>query len=361
MKRQAVALTILLLASTLPALAQRVEVKALGSYEYDAKQAEGKKFATAKPTEEEKSKALAAARLSAWKIYVSGMNPSRQQAVFKHERALLERLDEFVTDYVVTDAVKDPESRSLKVAARFAFNDERVAQALQALSVSPESVAAGGGSAFSFLFVSRKASTITQFDARKTEVAQSETATVKAADGGATSVQSSTRGGSTLQKEDVVQYEVSSSQDLDAAIGENLSTSGIEFVGYDDIVANCSAVPAQKFRGEFASSDEMSPDTRRMVIKAAKDCEIRYFAFGTVDTGVASLDPVTGNKRVYVSVRSQLWDISQKLPRRISSVGPKQYAGLGPDQSVASRNALNAAARDVSKTLVDQLNAKGIR
>jgi len=56
-----------------------------------------------------------------------------------------------------------------------------------------------------------------------------------------------------------------------------------------------------------------------------------------------------------------LWDISPKLPRKIGSVGPVQYSGLGPDQSVASRNALQNAARETARSLVDQLNARGIR
>ena len=345
--------------------AQRVEVNAVGTYAYDAKQAEGRQFATSKPTEDEKSKAVTAARQSAWKIYVSNMNPARQQAIFKHEKALLEQLGDFITDQTVLDAAKGtPNRASLKVAVRFAFNDERVARAIQALTVGDDkSAAASGGSTFSFLFLSRKATSIQQFDARKTAVTQTESATVKARDGGATSTNSSTTGGSTIQKEDTVTYEVTSAEDLDSAIGENLNASGIEYVSYSDVVANCNAMPSRKFSDDFVKSDEMTPETRKAIIAALRsaDCNVKYFLFGTVDTGVADVDPVTGNKRVYVSVRSQLWDITQKLPRKLSSVGPKQFAGVGPNQSVASKNALNVAARDVSRTLVDQLNAKGIR
>jgi hypothetical protein len=61
-----------------------------------------------------------------------------------------------------------------------------------------------------------------------------------------------------------------------------------------------------------------------------------------------------------VSVRSQLLDITGKLPRIIASVGPIQYAGLGPNQDVAKRNALNLAAVEVAKAISDQLNSKGM-
>jgi hypothetical protein len=34
---------------------------------------------------------------------------------------------------------------------------------------------------------------------------------------------------------------------------------------------------------------------------------------------------------------------------------------MGPDQTVASKNALNLAAKETGKQLVDQLNAKKVR
>jgi hypothetical protein len=88
---------------------------------------------------------------------------------------------------------------------------------------------------------------------------------------------------------------------------------------------------------------------------------VNYFAVGTLDVGLNDVDPVTGNQRVHVSVRGQVWDISKKLPRRIASVGPVQYAGLGPDPEVAMRNALRLSASQSAKVIVDQLNAKGLR
>ena len=72
-------------------------------------------------------------------------------------------------------------------------------------------------------------------------------------------------------------------------------------------------------------------------------------------------DPVTGEKRVYVSVRSQVLDLSGMLPRILASVGPVQYAGLGPDQQVAMRNALQSAAKEVASSISDQLKSKGMQ
>lgn len=248
------------------------------------------------------------------------------------------------------------------MVVRVAFNEEAVTQALAKLTVgNGQQAARSQDSLFSFLFMARKATSITQFAARRNTVQKVDAAATTAADGGTSDMRSDSTGGSSQQKEDAVTYAVTSSQDLDAAMGEVLSTAGIEYVVYDDIVSNCKGVPQKKFQAEFVESDELSPQTRADLISAARACEVRYFAYGTIDSEVASIDPVSGSQKVFVSVRSQLWDISKKLPRKIGSVGPKQYAGLGPNQTVARRNALGIAARDLARTLVDQLNAKGIR
>lgn len=347
----------ILMAAAASALAQRVEVKGVGTYQY-----EGGFFSSSKPTDEETAKAVAVAKLSAWKNYVATLNQARQQALGQHEKEALDNLDKFIIDFVVIDAVKDSSTKTVKVAARVAFNDQAVSQFVSGVTVgNGQQAARSQDSLFSFLFMARKATSIRQFDTRRTAVRQHESATTTAADGAVSSTQTASVGGNALKKEDEVAYGVSSSQDLDSAMGEVLSSSGIEYVGYEDIVSNCSAVPVKTFQSEFVNADELSPQTRASVISAARNCDVRYFAYGTIDTEIATVDPVTGNQKVFVSVRSQLWDIRQRLPRKIGSVGPKQYAGLGPNQSVAGRNALSAAARDLAKTLVDQLNAKGIR
>lgn len=339
-----------------PALAQRVDVKGVGTYQVEGKSSGNLVSA------DERAKALASAKTAAWRSFVASMSPARQQVIAQHEGPVLAQMDKFIIESVVIDSLKDTETRVVKVVARFAFNEEAVGQFLGTLAVgNGDAAARSQDSLFSFLFMARKATAITRFDARRNDVRQVEEAATTQADGGRSAMVSESTGGSTQQKEDAISYAVASSQDLDAAMGEVLSTAGIEYVGYDDIVSNCNGVSPKKFQAEFVGSDELTPETRAAIINAARACEVRYFAYGTVDTQVASTDPVSGNQRVYVAVRSQLWDISRKLPRKIGSVGPKQYSGLGQDQHIASRNALSIASRDLAKTLVDQLNAKGIR
>jgi hypothetical protein len=344
----------LLLSIASPALAERVELKGVGAAAYDAKG--GQNAANAA-----EARAVGEARQAAWRNFVAAQTPSRQQVIARHEAEFGASLDKFIIESVVVASQKD--AGNIKVVVRVAFNDEAVARMVSDLSVGGGNAQAPGGqpSVFTFLFMARKATSITQFDARRSAVRQAVAANSTADDGGVTATRNVTVGGSSLQKADAVTYEVTSSQDIDAAMGEVLQAANIDYVGYDDIVNACHGLPKQRFQAEYVQADELSPQTRGEVINAARACDVRYFATGTIDTEVATIDPVTGGQKVFVSVRSQLWDLSKKLPRKIGSVGPTQYSGLGENQSVAGRNALALASRDAMKSLVDQLNAKGIR
>lgn len=347
----------LMLGLPFSAHADKVEVKGVGTSSY-----EGSFFSSGNPTDKEKQAALSSAKLVAWKNFVARLNPAQQSMIRQNETSVLANLDRFISDVIVLDIQKNQEMKTISMTVRVAFNDEIVTQYLQGLAVgNGQQSARSKDSLFSFLFMARKQTSIKQFDAKRTDVAKGIAARTVHADGSVSGEVMLQSGGNTERKEDAVKYAVTSSQDLDAAMGEVVTTSGIEYVGYDDIVSNCRGLPVQKFQNEFVNADEMSPKTRAQVLNAARSCEVRYFATGTVDAGVADVDPVSGNKRVSVSVRAQLWDIAGKLPRKVGSVGPKQYYGLGPDQSVASRNALSSAADETARILVDQLNAKGIR
>ena len=350
-------LSVILLSLSLGALADRVEVKGVGTYTFD-----GKLFSPEKPTESEKQLGLAEAKKSAWKGFVAKQNPSQQQMIFKNEQYFTQNIDRFIVDTVVLDASKDPNLKTLTVVARVAFNDVAVAQYLQQTSTGSGTAGArSSDSTFAFLFMARKQTSVKKFDERRTDVRQSTTASTKAADGAVTNESVDQSGGNSLRKEDEVTYAVTSSQDLDAAMNEALSTSGVEPVSYEDIVGTCNGPAPKSFQSEYVSADEMSPKTRTAVFTAARACDVRYFAMGTIDSGAPARDPVSGGVQVYVSIRAQLMDLSQKLPRKVGSVGPKTFSGLGPDQAVAARNALVAATKETAKILVDQLNAKGIR
>ena len=72
-------------------------------------------------------------------------------------------------------------------------------------------------------------------------------------------------------------------------------------------------------------------------------------------------DPGSGLKRVYATVMAQVYQDDGLFFETVASVKPTQFAGLGPNETVAETNALIKAAESASNEIVQQLNAAGIR
>ena len=360
MKYLFVCLSFLLLSFT--AQAERIEQKGIGTIPFD-----GALFSK-DPSSDEKKKAVDAAKLSAWKNYTATLNAAKQQMLLSNEKEVNANLEKFITDFQIIDQKIDKETKTFSVVIRAGFNSGALDQFLQSANLgaaSGQKYDSTTESAFSFLFTARKATSLKQFDQRVTTKEKASTSnSVKDSSDGTTvsATKEKTTGGSRLSQEDKVTYAVSSSRDVDSAMGDALTSAGINYASYDDIVGNCNAPASSQFQKEYVDNDELSAQTRTKIINAAKECGIQFFAIGTLDAGVNDVDPVSGNQRVFVSVTAQLWDISAKpLPRKIGSVGPVQFSGMGPNQSVASKNAQNLAAKETGKQLVDQLNAKKVR
>jgi hypothetical protein len=88
---------------------------------------------------------------------------------------------------------------------------------------------------------------------------------------------------------------------------------------------------------------------------------IRILALGTMDVGVRSIDPTTGLVRVTVTISGKVLDLSGRFPKVLTALSAIQYAGLGADESTARTKALQIAADEASKEMVDALNAKQFR
>lgn len=314
--------------------------------------------------------ALHAAKLAAWDLYTARFNDAKMKVYLANKERFAGNIDEFVKNLVIVDQQADTASHTLRVVVHAEVNETAVDSILDSTSVASRQ-GTGSGSTLVFVFLAREATKAKSFDtrvAKVTRIDSSKTSMEKADDSDdveatgnrSSEIQETTYGGSAESKRSQVVYEVSSPEDVTAAMSDVLGTSGFEVASYDDVVANCGGVDRSIVMKEFSASDDISAQTRHSVIEASRKCGASLFATGTIDMGVQDTDPVSGNKRVYVSVRGQVWDIRQMLPRKVASVGPVQFAGLGPDDTVATRNALNLASRAAAKTLVDQLNAKQI-
>jgi hypothetical protein len=91
-----------------------------------------------------------------------------------------------------------------------------------------------------------------------------------------------------------------------------------------------------------------------------RNAKIPYLTLGTLDIGFANPDPATGLLRVPVTVNAKVLDVSDMIPDTVATVGPVQYAGLGPTEAEAQTNALKLAAQNAAKELISQLNSAGV-
>ena len=65
--------------------------------------------------------------------------------------------------------------------------------------------------------------------------------------------------------------------------------------------------------------------------------------------------------RVAVTVNARVLDLSQQIPDTIASVGPVQYAGVGPSEDEARTAALKLAASSAARELTAQLTNLGVK
>ncbi len=329
------------------------------------------KFFSSDPSGAEKSGAMREAKLQAWELYTSKFSAAKMNQYLQVKDKFINNIDNYVLNLKILEEAVDKDSKIITLTVKGTVNETAVDAVFGSLSAAGQQ-GTGQGSNFTFIFVSRQAVSAKTKDAKRIDVSQTKTASTAnesmAASGNSmtassdtNSVQKKLRGGSTETSATRRQYRVMSSQDINAAMAGVLSTAGFEIIDYDDVVSYCGGIERPDIAKEFKANDDMSRKSRKSAINAAKDCEVSLFATGSLDVGVQDIDPTTGQRRVYVSVRGQVWNILKRLPRKVASVGPVQFSGLGPNDKVAMRNALNNAAEEAAKSIVEQLNAKNIK
>jgi len=319
------------------------------------------------PDDESKAKALKKAKEAVWKEYTAGFRSSKANAYLKVKKQVLENLDDYFVSFKSPAMKVQKDSNTLRVAYRGEIN----AAAFQALldSVAPAK-ASGEGSLFSFIFVARQTAEEKSFDTRRTTVQKSElmNAADESAqtDGGSSATSSSqtsaskmTTGGSQVKKATKRKYIIKPSIDVDTTMGETLSTAGFEVVTFDDVVSECGGPEKPQIEEEYVDKANMSRATRKAAIKGAKECEVKFFAVGTMDQQMRNVAP-NGSIRVAVKTTARVWNIEKRLPKTVVSINIPPIAGFGKDDEEAYLNALKQSAKEAATVIVDTLNQKGL-
>lgn len=333
-------------------------------------------FFSDSPNEETRRKVLPTARAEIWKSYVGKQDTSLIRAIEGKREELQKRLDEIVTNIEFIDEQVDKDSKKIRFTVRAVVNDNLVSTL-----VTSGGAASGAGSSFGFLILPRIQTEAKSFDATVKKKATATTSLVqekieaeqvKEAEGGAsergvkgdqvTMTASAKTSGSTTRRAQKVKWGLGDAKDVDANISKYLTESGYEPSAYADVAAECGSVKTAEVRADLLASEtaELSDDVRKEVFKAMRDCEQRFFAIGTLDFDSIEQDRNSGGVRARASVNVQVYELSKRIPRKVASVGPVDYYGVGPREDGARSDALKQAAKEAAQQIVNQLRAKNL-
>ena len=340
--------------------ASAIEIKSQISHQY-----EGGIFSSS-PTDEEKAEAIRAAKLSALRQYVSNFGVSKQQQYNKVEEKIEKNLDKYISSFTVVAEEVNKDMKLLNLVIRANINESQLNAELKGTTIAG-TMDSGDGSIFSFMFVGREVTESQIFKTRDTTIAQVDASYEAGRHASGNGVHENlsgmgktTTGGNIVRKTSREKYEIIATTDFDAALNEFLTDMGYETVDYADVVSNCGGASISAIKKAFSDKDELPQNLRKEAIKGAKSCDVKYFAVGYMNVSVPELDPVSGEQKVIVSINGMVWNIDKKLPRKVASVGPVQFFGLGPDKDTARRNALHLAAKSAAEKVSAQLGNKNL-
>jgi len=167
------------------------------------------------------------------------------------------------------------------------------------------------------------------------------------------SVYEKTTSGSVEKKSEVVKYRSYTPEEIEAKVTEVFGKSDFTVVPSFE-----AGVDKDKFIKDFSTGNDISDSTKKETVDLTKDKGISLLAVAMLDVGREQVDQTTGLSKVYVNVMGYILDSRGKFTKKIASVGPIQYSGIGENPKVAKINALVSAGTSAAKDLVDQLRAK---
>jgi hypothetical protein len=167
-----------------------------------------------------------------------------------------------------------------------------------------------------------------------------------------------TTGGSSTQKTDEMSYRVLSMANYKTSVTSVFSQSGFEVADPDFVLSDENV---KSVNLDYSKGNDLTAATLRGVVHTLRKANVPLLVLATFDVGVPMEDPVTGQRRVAVTVTGRVLDLKSGLPREVASVPAVQFFAIGLDNSVASTKALKDASLAATKEIVSRLNVAGVR
>jgi hypothetical protein len=296
-------------------------------------------------------------------------------------------LDQYVLEETIIDEQDRKDLHEYTVSLRAKLNISELDNALKSAS-GHTGTSLATKSRMTFLVVARQASTQTDFDAhsyQRVDVSSKANGAASVSEGTtegesvsksqvstngskhvAGSAEANTsvaveRGGSTTRKASETSWRIFPSANMDQVLTGAFHQAGFRVTEATDVEpysdGKLHVVVVQE---DYKSGMDLKSQTLQDVEAGLRNAKIPYLTLGTLDIGFANPDPATGLLRVPVTVNAKVLDLSDLIPDTMATVGPVQYAGLGPTEAEAQTNALKLAAQNAAKELISQLTNAGV-
>jgi hypothetical protein len=321
--------------------------------------------------------AIKKAEVNALERYIADTNAARSRIFESKQDQFTAHIDDYVLGNTILSENQDKSAKTYSVVIRADINGTRLMNDLGVGSSSATDASSAGHNTMTFLFVARSQSSVQSFDDKvykRTDTDSSMTSStsegesIQAHNIGTSDAaqqhtsEATTTGGSVTRKADKVEWSVSSANEVDTAMTGIFSDAGYDVVEADQVEgASGGMVNIANIRDAYSHGNDLPSNIVYNTTQGIQHAGIGYFAFGTMDVGMPDKDPVSGNVRVFVTVTGKVLNVQGRFARTLVSIGPVQYAGLGPDAGVARTNALKEAANQAAHQMVDELSNKGIR
>lgn len=347
-----------------PGLAQTVSTKGMGSASFGMRL-----------SPEIRAQALTKAKINALESYVAESGAAKLRLFETHRDALINEIDRFVLSAVPLSENEDKKAKTYTVVIRAEINAPLLQAKLDAGSAVSSS-RPSERSLLTFLFMARSQDTVQSFqdkEYRRADVSQGYSEKTREGDafrGNSVSTSGSidksvsaaiTTGGSTTARSDSITWKVANAAEVNTAMTGAFSAAGYEVVEAEYVESESRGLLSiERIRKDFSKGNDLAAATMRDTANGIRAADIPYLAIGTLDIGMRDRDPVSGNLRVFVTVTGKVLDVSGRFPRTVSSVGPVQFAGTGPSETVARTNALQLAAEKAAQQMINELNVKAV-
>lgn len=324
----------------------------------------------------DRQEALKKAEANALERYIADTDAAKSRIFDAKKNGIISHIDDYILGSTTLNEQQDKDAKTYSIVIRADVNSTKLMNDLGTGSASATEVATNGHGTMTFLFLARSQSSVQSFDDRVTKRADtdgnysqktSEGESVRSDNIGTSDTKSVhasvtvTTGGNTLRQADKLNWSISNASEVDTAITGVFSDAGYDVVEADQVEgASGGLVNIANIRNAYSHGNDLPSNVMYDTTQGVQRAGVNYLALGTLDIGIPDRDPVSGNVRVFVVVTGKVLDVQGRFARTLVSIGPVQYAGLGPDASVARVNALKEAANQTAHQMVDVLSNKGI-